>query len=118
MRYFQTWMIICSILLLSCAGVQTKPTCKVEYYGIIDFVNHTDVTKYAAYCLMDEAIECKPRLFHVPVSYVPTRIRLQPGMYQIGLRLLNNSEYALKVYEVQVKECEVTTFTFALQNKS
>ena len=118
MQYFQTLLITCSVLgflLLSCASIQTQPTCKVEAYGIVDFVNHTGATKYATYCLIDNDIECKLRLFDIPPKYPPTRIRLQPGTYQIGLRLLEDYEYTFKAYEIQVEECKVTVFTFGLQ---
>ncbi len=97
------------MLLISCASIQTKPTCRgtdyVAPYSVINIINHTDRYHIGGYCKLDSANVCEKQIvFGIP-EFPATSLRLVPGDYQIAFRILRGYKYIVKVYEFSVEVC-------------
>lgn len=107
-------LLLCltSILLTSCASIQTTPTCVgtdyVSGYGIVEIINHTERYHVGAYCKLEAPGVCEGEIiiFGIDTKYPPTRLRFAPGNYQLSLKILSGYEYVIKTYEFFVDVCD------------
>lgn len=99
--------------LFSCGHcMQTRPTCILEQYGIVEYYNFTDTRKIAfAQRVIDDG-ELAPLLHNVVQPHTTHVYRLYPGIYYLGVQFMNGRR---EVYKVYVPIC--VTITVKMEKK-
>ena len=99
--------------LFSCGHcMQTRPTCILEQYGIVEFYNFTDTRKLAfAQRIIDEGI-LAPLIQNIVEPRTMHTYRLYPGVYYLGVQFVDGRR---EVYKAYVPIC--VTITVKLERR-
>lgn len=111
-------LILLTSLLLSCAGIQTDPTCKVEQFGRVLVRNNTDEYKTVSlWRVIFDDVDNRYKTVGKPASrmfepMVSGSIRVSPGIILIHVSPHKGS-YWMETYQIRV----CGTVKIALKNK-
>jgi hypothetical protein len=88
--------------------MQTRPTCSIEPYALIEFINRTNTHKPA---YIQRYYDNKP--LGDPVTYAVRprstyTFRVHPGIYEFGVRMANGRSYAWQTARA-LWACEVVS---------
>ncbi len=101
------------IFLAACGGIQTQPTCQVEQYGIITFLNNTDEWKdvYFYRVVFDGEKYKRVGKFQYrrlePLTVA--RQRIHPGMVAVQINFIRGKVWLSDVLTIRICDNNIIT---------
>ena len=94
--------------------MQTRPTCSIENYGFIEFVNYTDTRKIAWVKRRVEGANPEPAVHEDVEARTIHTYRLKPGYYYIGTKLIDGTTH---INEGTLRTCGTITVKMEMRKE-
>jgi hypothetical protein len=118
MKSTPTGMLVgVGVVLAGCHHMQTRPSCSLEPYAIIEFINFTDTNKVTYAQRYYDGEPLGEPITNVVEARTNHRYRVPPGIYEFGVRMLDGTIRAWKTKRA-LWACEAVTIPMALKRKN